>query len=83
VEALRSNTDRWVDFMMRHELGLEEPDPRHALRLSVAFTLTALLAFGACKGTLTGIRHLRGASQAVPTGGLAAGAAFLIARVIA
>ncbi len=30
VAALRSNRDRWVDFMMRFELGLEEPDPKRA-----------------------------------------------------
>jgi len=31
VSALAQNPDRWVDFMMRFELGLEEPDPRRAL----------------------------------------------------
>ncbi len=30
VAALRSNRDKWVDFMMRFELGLEQPDPRRA-----------------------------------------------------
>ena len=28
VEALSRRPDAWVDFMMRFELGLEEPDPR-------------------------------------------------------
>ena len=31
VAALRRDPDKWVDFMMRFELGLEEPDPRTAL----------------------------------------------------
>lgn len=30
VAALRSNRDKWVDFMMRFELGLEQPDPKRA-----------------------------------------------------
>jgi VIT1/CCC1 family predicted Fe2+/Mn2+ transporter len=34
----------WVDFMMRFELGLEEPDPRRALRS--AFTIAAAYAAG-------------------------------------
>ncbi len=32
VESLRRDPQRWVDFMMRFELGLERPDPRRALR---------------------------------------------------
>src|SRR5215212_1315192 len=31
VEALAQRPDAWVDFMMRFELGLEEPEPRRAL----------------------------------------------------
>src|SRR6476620_465565 len=30
VEAISSDTKRWVDFMMRFELGLEAPDPDRA-----------------------------------------------------
>jgi len=32
VKAIRSDRRRWVDFMMRFELGLEKPDPRRARR---------------------------------------------------
>jgi VIT1/CCC1 family predicted Fe2+/Mn2+ transporter len=56
--------------------------PGRALALSVAFTLTALGAFGFVKGRFTGTRPLRGAFQTVLIGGLAAAAAFLIARAI-
>src|SRR5262245_17946417 len=31
VEALSRRPDAWVDFMMRFELGLEEPDPKRAV----------------------------------------------------
>ncbi len=30
VTAISADQKRWVDFMMRFELGLEEPDPRRA-----------------------------------------------------
>jgi VIT1/CCC1 family predicted Fe2+/Mn2+ transporter len=32
VAAIRGDRKRWVDFMMKFELGLEEPDPRRANR---------------------------------------------------
>src|SRR3954462_14014556 len=31
VDALAARPVQWVDFMMRFELGLEEPDPKRAL----------------------------------------------------
>lgn len=30
VDALRRNPNAWVDFMMKFELGLEQPDPKRA-----------------------------------------------------
>jgi hypothetical protein len=30
VDAITNNRQRWVDFMMRFELGLERPDPTRA-----------------------------------------------------
>jgi VIT1/CCC1 family predicted Fe2+/Mn2+ transporter len=43
VDAICSDKKRWVDFMMRFELGLEEPDPRRALvsALTIAFSYIA------------------------------------------
>lgn len=113
VAAIRADKKRWVDFMMRFELGLEEPDPRRAVRsaltiglsyaagglvplapyffcgsvkvglgVSVAVTLFALLAFGYVKGRLTTPRPLRSAWQTALVGGLAAAAAFGIARLV-
>jgi len=113
VKAITSNQKSWVDFMMRFELGLEEPHPERArisaltiaasyiaggliplapylilpnvqigLWWSVAVTLLALAVFGWVKARFTGINPLKGGLQTVITGGLAAGAAFLIAKLI-
>jgi VIT1/CCC1 family predicted Fe2+/Mn2+ transporter len=113
VSAVRADRRRWVDFMMRFELGLEEPDPRrarrsaltialsyvagglvplapyffvrpvhHALVGSVIVTLLALLVFGYVKGRFTTARPLRSAWQTALVGGLAATAAFVIAKAI-
>jgi VIT1/CCC1 family predicted Fe2+/Mn2+ transporter len=35
VEALRKQPQKWIDFMMRFELGLEKPDPKRALTSAV------------------------------------------------
>jgi VIT1/CCC1 family predicted Fe2+/Mn2+ transporter len=53
-----------------------------ALPVSVALTLLALLVFGYVKGRFTGSRPLRSAVQTVLIGGIAAAAAFGIARAI-
>jgi VIT1/CCC1 family predicted Fe2+/Mn2+ transporter len=55
---------------------------RAALGTSVGFTLAALLVFGFVKGHFTGARPVRSALQTALIGGLAAAAAFGIARVI-
>jgi VIT1/CCC1 family predicted Fe2+/Mn2+ transporter len=57
-------------------------DVHAALRLSVVVTLGALALFGAIKGRFTGVSALRGALQTTMVGGLAAAAAFAIARWI-
>ncbi len=54
-----------------------------ALIFSVAVTLTALFVFGFIKGRYTGARPLKSALQTTITGGLAATAAFIIAKAIA
>lgn len=113
VSAITSDQKHWVDFMMRFELGLEEPQPTRArisaftiamsyivggliplapyillsdvqigLWCSVGVTLLALAVFGFVKGRFTGINPIKGAVQTVVIGGLAAGAAFLIAKLI-
>jgi len=53
-----------------------------ALKLSVAATLIALWVFGYGKGRFTGLRPVRSALQTTLIGGVAAGAAFLIARLV-
>ncbi len=52
-----------------------------ALVLSIVVTLAALLIFGYIKGRFTGLRPIRSALQTALIGGLAAAAAFAIARV--
>lgn len=113
VEALSQRTDAWVDFMMRFELGLEEPEPKRAvtsaatiagayvaggliplspyiilanayrgLIFSAIVTLAALGIFGFIKGRFTGAHALRSALQTMVIGGVAASAAFLLAKLI-
>lgn len=113
VDSLRQRPTDWVTFMMRFELGLEEPEParawksaltiagayivggiiplsaylfladaHRALRLSVIVTVAALALFGGIKGRVTGVPVLRSALQTAIIGGLAAAAAFGIARWI-
>jgi vacuolar iron transporter family protein len=113
VQALCRRSDAWVDFMMRFELGLEEPDPKRAvtsaltiagayvgggfiplspymvlstvsrgLLVSAVVTLAALGIFGYIKGRYTGAKPFRSASQTMVIGGLAAAAAFMLARII-
>lgn len=113
LEALKRRPQAWVDFMMRFELGLDEPQQNRATRsaltiaisyiigglvplfpymlgrslpsalvASVFITLTALLVFGGIKGRLTGTGTLRSALQTFIIGGLAAGAAFGLARLL-
>jgi vacuolar iron transporter family protein len=113
AEALCRRPEAWVDFMMRFELGLEEPDRQRAvtsaltiagayvaggfiplapyffsstaqsaLSVSVGVTLGALLLFGYIKGRFTGTAPMKGALQTALIGGLAAAAAFVIARAI-
>ena len=113
LEALKRQPQAWVDFMMRFELGLEQPQSNRASRsaltialsyvvgglvplapyialdnlptalaASVAITLVALFVFGGVKGRLTGSGGLRSAIQTVVIGGIAAGAAYLLARAL-
>jgi vacuolar iron transporter family protein len=56
--------------------------PGTALSFSVLFTLVALFVFGYVKGRFTGTRPLRSALQTALIGGLAAGAAFGLAKLI-
>ena len=104
---------RWVDFMMRFELGLEAPDPKRAITsaatIAVAYIAGGMIPlspyivlgnafrgldsfsdcdpgglgiFGFIKGKYTGAHALRSAFQTVIIGGLAAAAAFLLAKWI-
>lgn len=113
VGALSKNQSKWVDFMMRFELGLERPNPRRALQsaitialsyaisgfiplspyifvhtvksalyVSVVATLLALFLFGFIKGRVTGLNAFRSGWQTMLIGGVAAGTAFGVARLI-
>jgi len=114
MNGLERRPEAWCDFMMRFELGLEEPDPKRALRsaatiagayiaggfvpltpymiytndparaltISIVVTLMALGAFGWLKGRFTGMSPFKSGLQTVTIGGIAAGAAFAIAKLI-
>jgi len=56
--------------------------PESGLIASAVVTLAALAFFGYIKGRFTGAPPLRSASQTCVTGGLAAAAAFVLAKII-
>jgi VIT1/CCC1 family predicted Fe2+/Mn2+ transporter len=62
-------------YMLIHTAG-------SALGYSVVFTLAALLVFGYLKGRFTGSRPVRSAVQTALIGGLAAAAAFGLAKIV-
>ncbi len=43
VAAICSDQKRWVDFMMRFELGFEEPDPRRARNSAATIAISYIL----------------------------------------
>ena len=63
-------------YMLFHDMST-------AIGVSVGVTLAALFAFGFIKGYFTGISPWKGGLQTVVTGGLAAAAAYLIAKAVA
>jgi VIT1/CCC1 family predicted Fe2+/Mn2+ transporter len=43
VDAISADQKRWVDFMMRFELGFEEPDPARARNSAVTIALSYIV----------------------------------------
>lgn len=113
LDAFTRDPEKWTRFMMKFELGLEEPDAKRArnssltiglsyiaggiiplspylliqraetaLIASVLVTLLALFVFGFVKGKYTGVSRVKSALQTVVVGGLAAGAAFILAKLL-
>jgi len=110
---MAENPDKWVDFMMKFELGLEKPEKGRSLKsaltialsyivggliplspyffvtrasqallVSVLVTLVVLFIFGAVKGRFTGSNVWKSGLETVVIGGLAAAAAFGLARLL-
>jgi VIT1/CCC1 family predicted Fe2+/Mn2+ transporter len=113
ADELAKDKTKWVEFMMRYELGLEEPHANRATKSAITIgisyiiggiiplspyvfinnsetalyyscvvTLISLFIFGYFKSKMTGQPAWSGAFKVVIIGALAAGAAFLMAKLI-
>ena len=113
ADELAKDKTQWVEFMMRYELGLEEPnanratqsaitigisyivggiiplspyiiihEAQEALYYSCGVTIICLFIFGYFESKMTGQPALSGALKVVIIGALAAGAAFIMAKLI-
>ncbi len=113
VDAITADRKKWVDFMMKNELGLEKPDkgaasksavlvgggyvlggifplgpyafihdPNVALIWSIVVTSLALLVFGAVRARVLAVNTISGALQSLLVGGVAAGVAFALAKLV-
>lgn len=113
AEEMAKDKDKWVDFMMRYELGLEKPHPNRATKSAITIgisyivggiiplspylfihdaqsalyysciiTIFCLFIFGFFKSKMTGQPAFSGALKVVVIGTLAAGAAFMMAKLI-
>ncbi|MFY8089990.1 MAG: VIT1/CCC1 transporter family protein [Chitinophagaceae bacterium] len=105
--------DKWVKFMMKHELHLDQPEPKRAtksafnigfsyvigglvplmpyffiedsmygFKISVVITLCCLFIFGYFKSKITGVSPTIGGFKVMLIGAAAAGAAFIIAKLL-
>ena len=43
VDAIRSDRKRWVDFMMKFELGIEAPEPKRARNSAITIAVSYML----------------------------------------
>jgi vacuolar iron transporter family protein len=43
VDSISKDHDRWIDFMMRFELGLEEPEPKRARNSSITIGISYII----------------------------------------
>lgn len=113
AREMAKHPKKWVDFMMRFELGLEKPDkfrarqsalviglsyvlggivplsayfftdsPNIGLIYSSIITIICLIIFGLIKSKFTGQPLFKGALRVTVVGIAAAGAAFIIAKMI-